>query len=211
MSNINFDWIEENVKSTSVIFDIGCADMHDTVIFKQKLPLTKIYAFECEAHWQIKNHQVAIDNNIYYFNKAVTDFDGEIFFYPSEQLDGMDWKWSGSTSAPSKELLNHRWRWGAPYAIKSVSLNTFCNEYNIIPDFIHVDAQGAEYNIFKDMNNDIRPQIIWTEISEFHMYNTGVSYDDFKKLLESKDYIELYKSNNDALYVLSTLKVTPYK
>ena len=51
--------------------------------------------------------------------------------------------WKGPAHFPE------RWTWGETYKIKSKTLNTICNEYDVIPDFIHVDAQGAEYNIFK--------------------------------------------------------------
>ena len=211
MSNINLNWLKNNINVTHpIIFDIGCADMQDSIMFKTQIENSSVYAFECADVWKEQNLIKAKENNINYFHTAISGNDTPVVFYPSGKLKSEAWPWSGSIFEPSKFLLTDDWSWEDPYTVDSISLNSLCAKYNIKPDFIHIDVQGAEYDIFKNINNDFKPPIIWAEISEFHMYNTGVTYQNFKELLESHGYVEHYTSNNDALYILATLTVAPY-
>ena len=141
---------------------------------------------------------------------AMSDTVGTLTFYPSAVLDGQDWPWSGSVCEPGPNLLNERWKWGNGYTVPSTTLEAFCTEYNVSPDFIHIDVQGAEYKVFSAIGN-LRPSIVWAEISEFHMYKTGTTYDGFRSLIESLGYTERFKDNCDALYILNKFAATEYK
>jgi hypothetical protein len=116
---------------------------------------------------------------------AMSDTVGTLTFYPSAVLDGQEWPWSGSVCEPGPNLLNERWKWGNGYTVPSTTLEAFCTEYNVSPDFIHIDVQGAEYKVFSAIGN-LRPSIVWAEISEFHMYKTGTTYDGNVKLYSIK-------------------------
>jgi hypothetical protein len=107
-------------------------------------------------------------------------------------------------------LLNERWKWGNGYTVPSTTLEAFCTEHNVSPDFIHIDVQGAEHKVFSAIGN-IRPSIVWAEISEFNMYDTGTTYDDFRTLLESLGYSEKFKDSWDALYTLNGINVKEYE
>jgi hypothetical protein len=141
---------------------------------------------------------------------AMSDTVGTLTFYPSAVLDGQEWPWSGSVCEPGPNLLNERWKWGNGYTVPSTTLEAFCTEYNVSPDFIHIDVQGAEYKVFSAIGN-LRPSIVWAEISEFHMYKTGTTYDGFRSLIESLGYTERFKDNCDALYILNKFAATEYK
>jgi FkbM family methyltransferase len=210
MSNLNLTWLANNLKFDAIIFDIGAADLNDTRRIKSKLPYSTYYAFECSNTWELHNKQISIDHNINYFHIAMSDTVGTLTFYPSAILDNQEWPWSGSICEPGSNLLNERWKWGKEYTVSSTTLKSFCIEYNVIPDFIHIDVQGAEYKVFSNIG-DLRPSIIWAEISEFHMYKTGTTYKDFKNLMNSLGYQEKFKDNCDALYVLNDFDVTEYK
>jgi hypothetical protein len=82
---------------------------------------------------------------------------------------------------------------------------------SIIPEIVHIDVQGAEFKVFQDLKKEFRPLIIWTEVSEFHLYQTGNTYEDFRNLMISLSYREQFKDNWDALYVLNNIFVTEYK
>jgi hypothetical protein len=107
-------------------------------------------------------------------------------------------------------LLNERWEWGEGYTVPSTTLESFCAEHNLSPDFIHIDVQGAEYRVFSAVGS-LRPGIVWAEISEFHMYKTGTTYDNFKALMESLGYVEQFKDSCDALYTLNNFNITEYE
>lgn len=212
MSSVNLHWLAENFSAQDpVVFDIGCADMSDTLRIKQTLryyksPGAKFYAFDCSQYWLDLNTQTADANDINYFHIAVSDSNGPLTFYPSEFYEDRVWPWSGSIFQPGQ--FYKKWKFGDGYTVESMSLTSFCDREGVAPDIIHIDAQGAEYNI---LNNLVaKPRCIWTEISEFQRYNTEVSYYDFDKMLTKQGYQLLYRNAHDALYVDSQTKFTEY-
>jgi FkbM family methyltransferase len=210
MSNLDLKWLANNLKPNAVVFDIGAADLNDTRRIKDSLPSATFFAFECATIWEDHNKQTAVEHDINYYHMAMSDTVGTLTFYPSAVLDGQEWPWSGSVCEPGPNLLNERWKWGNGYTVPSTTLEAFCTEYNVSPDFIHIDVQGAEYKVFSAIGN-LRPSIVWAEISEFHMYKTGTTYDGFRSLIESLGYTERFKDNCDALYILNKFAATEYK
>jgi len=210
MSNLNLIWLANNLKPNAVVFDIGAADLNDTRRIKAELSSATFYAFECASSWEQQNKQTAVEHGINYHHMAMSDTVGTLTFYPSTVLDGQEWPWSGSVCKPGPNLLNERWKWGDGYTVPSTTLEAFCSENNVSPDFVHIDVQGAEHRVFSAIGN-IRPSIAWAEISEFHMYKTGTTYDNFKALMESLGYIERFKDSCDALYTLHNFNITEYE
>ena len=96
MSNLNLNWLSNNLTNNPIIFDIGCADMHDTIKIKNKISNGIFYAFECSSTWKEQNLKTALKNDINYFHMAMSDIIGTLTFYPSDVLDGQEWPWSGS-------------------------------------------------------------------------------------------------------------------
>ena len=210
MSNLNLNWIKENFQDKDiVVFDIGCADMGDTVRIKEFIPYAVFYAFECASVWYESNLKVASAHNINYFHLALSDVDGVQTFYPSDVYQGEAWPWSGSVCKPGEYLQSDMWKWGEGYNVPSITLETFCNKHNVVPDFIHIDVQGAEYKVFSKLGS-IRPKCIWAEISEFTNYETGIDYNTFHELMVGYGYRQLYKDNWDSLYVHKDLNCSDY-
>jgi FkbM family methyltransferase len=209
MSNLNFDWLRENLQDNMIVFDIGCADMGDTLRLKAALPQSTFYAFECANVWLESNLKVAADNNITYFHLALSDVDGVQTFYPSSVYQGEQWPWSGSVCKPGEYLQSDTWQWGAGYTVPSTTLETFCTKHRVTPDFVHIDVQGAEYKVFSKLGT-IRPKCIWAEISEFTNYETGVDYETFHALMVSYGYRQLHKDSWDSLYVYKDLTCSDY-
>lgn len=211
MSNLNIEWLKANLKKNAIIFDIGCADLNDTIRLQREIPDATYYAFECALRWKDQNLATSAKHNINYNHIAVADKDDVVTFYPSGTLDGQEWPWSGSLCEPNDILTTERWSWGNPYTVPSITLNTFCEQHNIVPDFIHIDAQGAEYSIFRTVKPQFLPNIVWAEISEFQTYKTGITYDDFHSLMTSHGYTQLFRDNCDALYVKTDHLVSKYE
>lgn len=209
MSKINYLWLKENFNDNSVIFDIGCADIGgDSRVFKQLFSNSQVYSFECSSHWKEHNEKLASELEINYFHMAMADHNNGVSFYASDTNNEEQWPWSGSIYQPGEYLDTIGLKFNEPYTVPSTTLNEFCAKYDVIPDFIHIDAQGAEYSIFKDMK--IRPKAIWAEISEFHLYDTKVTYDDFNNMMLAYGYEQKYVDNHDSLYVRSNLNFTEY-
>ena len=210
MSDINLQWLVDNFSNKkSVIFDVGCADVNgDSTVFKKLIPDSEVYAFECSQTWKEHNEYHAKNNGIHYFHVAMSDNTDGVTFYPSDKNNEQDWPWSGSTCKPGKYLDSVGLKFAEPYTVPSVTLNQFCREHEVFPDFIHIDAQGAEYIIFKDMT--VRPLAIWAEISEFHLYDTGVTYDMFNEMMLRYGYEQKYLDSHDTLYVLDVANLSDY-
>jgi FkbM family methyltransferase len=209
MSNLNLTWLASNLNSNAIIFDIGAADLTDTVCIKSNISSAIVYAFECSALFEKQNKVVAANHDINYFHTAISDMVGTLTFYPSKMLNGKTWPWSGSICKPGFGLLNEQWQWGETYTVQSTTLESFCIQNNVSPDFIHIDVQGAEYKVFSAIGS-FRPTIVWAEISEFHQYDTGTTYDNFKNLMSLLGYQEKFKDNYDALYILNNFIATDY-
>ena len=208
MSGINLNWLVENFKDKEiVVFDIGAADLHDTIRIKQVLPDAKFYSFECNKVWEARNNITAINYGIHHFQCAVTDVEGEDIFYPSDTLRGEPWHYSGSMCPP---VETSDFEWGDSYSVRTVRLDTFCERFNISPTFIHIDVQGAEYKVLSCLGKH-RPLAIWAEICEFeNVYKTGTTYNKFKDLMTELGYVSRCRHNGDELFVFHSAQLTPY-
>lgn len=208
MSNFNYDWLKENFSQDNVFFDIGAADLAESVTIRNLFPSAKIFAFECCNDWLTKNLIRSKEHNISYYHKALSDVNGETMFFPSKEFKGQPWSFSGSIFEPDLPLLTDIWKWDNPYFVSCISIDAFCEENNVRPDFIFMDVQGAEYQVLSKLK-DIRPKAIWAEITEFSMYKTGTTYEKFVQYMKSLGYIE-HKDKWDSLFVLNSAQLSNY-
>lgn len=209
MSNFNIDWIKQNFNESLVIYYIGAAGLNEVVELRKSLPNANLFAFECGNYW-IDTHpiyDIAKEYKINYHHTAVSDIDGEIQFYPCVKNRDADWPVS-SSMFEATELLGSL-KFAPPVTVESTTLEKFCLTYSC-PDFIHIDVQGAEYKVFSRLG-PCRPKAIWTEVCEFHRYNTGVTYEDFFRLMQEIGYKKHYIDGPDELFVLEDFYCTEYK
>ena len=96
-----------------------------------------------------------------------------------------------------------------PITVESITLETYCQKNNVCPDFVHIDVQGAEYKVFSKLGK-LKPKFVWAEICEFDRYQTGVTYNDFHKLMSSLGYQKIYQDGPDELFKLETINCTDY-
>jgi len=209
MTTFNTDWLQENFSAEhNVIFDIGCADLHDSVNLLDKTN-GQVFAFECNPVWKEKNLERAKKlDRLNYFHCGISNVDGTENFVPSHSLKGQEWNWSGSLCPPTDNLKTDEWKWKDPVSVTVRSIDSICLEHQLVPNFIHIDAQGAEYKIFKDMV--ARPFAIWCEVSEFENYETGITEKDFHTMMFSKGYNLKHTQDENVLYVLKNTNLTNY-
>jgi FkbM family methyltransferase len=218
MSFLNTNWVVDNFKNNDfTFFEIGLAGIVQSVSYKLKeaIPSGKFYTFEAAKYWHEHNIEVAKNIGIEYIQCAVCDTDGEILFYPSLTQNGEPHLWSSSIfqldMTPGSNTFNKLY--GEPYLVKSIKLETFCKEFNITPDFIHIDVEGAEFKVFKNMG-EYKPKCIWAEVGAFKHYDTKTNFEEFNSYLESIGYYLVFidsNNPNDALYCLNEFKITNYK
>jgi FkbM family methyltransferase len=209
MSNFNIDWVKDNFPQDLVIFYIGATDLNEVINFRNHLPDSNLFAFECSNYWVEKFpiKEKAEQFNIGYYHVALSDKIGKINFYPCLSYKDEDWPVSSSIYEPTTRLnyLN----FSDLIEVESMTIEHFCLQQNISPDFIHIDAQGAEFAVFSKIGKNL-PKAIWTEISEFDNYKTGTTYLQFRKLMNNLGYVLFFKDDADELFVLKSLSFKPY-
>lgn len=207
MTILNLNWLKENFNYENItIFDIGCAGMEMALAARSMLPLAKIYAFEAYDLWHEQNIIKASNNNINYCKSAVCDTDGTSLFYPSL-------KQNNDTHFLSSSIFRPTQLWGKvygdPYEINCIRLETFCKEFNLTPDFIHIDVEGAELKVFQNIGK-YKPKCIWAEVCAFDCYDTNTTEAKFDLLMTELGYYKAYSDNKDALYCQSGFEIAPY-
>jgi FkbM family methyltransferase len=218
MSYVSLDFLKENFSNQKIVFfDIGCCNLWDTKDFVSVLPDATFYAFEPLKDYYNINLVRSVEYGVNFFNYAISDVDGDILFYPSEKQGQQEQLQSSSIFKPT---VHNVVSYGEPYMVKSVTIESFCNENNISPDFIHIDVEGAEYNVFTRLG-DHRPKGIWVEMIGYRYYENGrsdrngidnIDYE-LDKLLKSYGYDVMFQSENDSLYIHkdANLKTTQYE
>lgn len=216
MSDINLEWLQQNLKKNNpIIFNIGCADISDDSLrFQIAFPTANIYSFECSNYWKESNIKKSKIYNLPYIHKAVSDSDGVKLFSDGVNTNQSSDSWQYRGSFTPESHKNKNLVWGTKYNVPTISLNTFCKNHNIVPDFLHIDAEREEYNILKNLDLKYQPSIIWMEHSP--KYNNGsagelILFDTVDQMILNQGYIQCFYDGNDVLYVKKDCSFTKYK
>jgi FkbM family methyltransferase len=208
MSHFNRNWINEIVgqKDNLVIFDVGAYNFDDSIGFKNTFPKADVHAFEAfDFNFKVYGPR-ALQSGVKIHNVAISDKKGELTFYNSTDLNGMQWTCSGSILKPSaKEGVEihpglHYNKEGLK--VPAMRLDEFCESKGIDHiDVIHMDVQGAEYYAIQGLGK-LRPKILFCETCEFESYEGALTLEDLDNLLFSMGYEIKERLIYDTLYVL---------
>lgn len=212
MSFLNLNWVKENFPNEKfVFFEIGCALLDTSRKVRELIPTAEIYAFEPFEYWHASNEPLAAKFNIHYFKYAFSDIDGLVQFNPSSTQFGNLHPWSGSMfKLEDVPFESHGKKYSDPYEVQSYRLESFCQKFNVSPDVLHIDAEGAEFKIITSMGN-FKPKCIWVEVAGFGHYKNGTTRHEFDNELKNLGYTRMSDPNqNDVLYCLNGIKFTEY-
>ena len=163
-------------KKNPTIFEIGCADGGDTLDFFNLFKEPNVYCFEPEPkNIKILNERFKDTPNFHLFEGVVSDKDGEVLFYRSRNEGAPDALcYSGSIKSPKEHLIEWPYiKFDNNMSAVSTTLDFFCEMNNIEKiDFIWMDVQGAEDNVFLGAKNMLKQNIkyIYTEYSNREYY-----------------------------------------
>lgn len=205
MSDFNIAWLKENLSDENLkIFDIGCADLSDSIRFRRYFPSSKIYSFECAPIWQDNNQILCKNYNIEYFEYAISNKSGHEIFYPTvvRATDDMS-RYAGTLRPDLCDNLYYRdVIFQDPIIVKTITINDFCKHMNVIPDFLHVDAEGMDLVILSNLDLEFLPKLMWAEVDILdNQLHTEIKNKGFRS----------YNYGFDMLFVREDVSVTEYR
>lgn len=200
-SLFNPKWFDEFGITPTTIFDVGSYDAGDAIRFKETYPKAAVYTFEADPHRFPVVDQNAAAFGITAVNLAVCDHDGQMDWFPST---------SAGASGAQGSIFPHSETYKSAYPnvmqterrkVQSTRLDTFCSRSGISNvDFIHVDVEGAEFNVVAGLGN-VRPAIIFLETISRGLWRGARSSADVHRLLSRYGYVLAGDFRSDRLYV----------
>ncbi len=204
-------------KSIKILVEIGARDCSETLRFRELLPDTFIYTFECNPETlPLCREVVKKCRNINLIEKAVTTSDGLIKFYPIDKEKTVTAWLDGNPGASS--LLKASGKYPIEkyvqkeIEVEAVTLKTFMHDNNIdCIDLLWMDIQGGELMALQGMSDRIHDvKLIHTEVELLEIYKNQPLFRDIKKFLQDKGFLFLTftafsKYSADAIFVNKSL------
>lgn len=148
-------------------------------------------------------------NNVYFINKAVSDFIGEIeLTIPSERNDFSRFPpWASQLASVDRMHVHHHI--GNLIAerilVPTTTISEIIREYDVKEiDFLNTDTEGHDYTILMDYDFKIKPKKILFEHKHMDGFGTvGKNYETLMKRLESLGYVFKEKTIEDTCVELN--------
>lgn len=212
-TEINKENIRKHIdKENPTILEIGCNDGTHSLWLHNIFKNPTIYCFEPDPRAISRfKKKVGHNPNIHLFEIALSDHDGEIEFHQSggeltdEQLkempEGWDnkltegWDLSGSIRKPKEHLNLHPWvTFDKKILVTTSTLDNWCKKHNIDNiDFIWMDVQGAETDVFKGGKNTLpKTRFIYTEYNNQELYEGQLNLKQLMQHLKDFNIITRY-------------------
>lgn len=124
-------------KKQPVLIDVGAETGYDAILASKNG--YKVYAFEpdeYEYHRLTNNIALEKARNIEVIKKAVYHTDGTVTFYSNPAF--------GGTNSISTEFASQQ-----KTTVPATRLDTFCQELEIRPDYLKIDAEGVSLEVLK--------------------------------------------------------------
>lgn len=177
-------YIPENHDNPYTIFDVGSRDCQQSIEFYHLFPHSKIYAFECNPNTLplCRQNIEKYRDRITLIEGAVTNYDGNILFYPIDQEKTVTtWK-DGNPGASS--IFKSNGTYDAENYIQ-YEISTNCHRLDTIMeiygiekvDILWMDLQGAELLALESLGNNIDDvKLVYTEVSYKPIYEGQVLF-----------------------------------
>jgi len=184
-------------KKNPIIIDIGTNDGGEIVDFLQQYPESTVYAVEADPEpFKRLQKRFSGDNRVKCFNMAIADTNGRISFNCSsgflteeQKRTNVQHDYSGSILAPKLHLeLAPGVKFEKKIDVTCMTLDSFLESHDLdMPDFIWMDVQGAEFNVFKGGTKTLKNvKAIYTE------YGLVEYYEGQKNLWFIADFLKQF-------------------
>ncbi len=174
---------------------MGAKDCAETLRFNKAFPVADIYCFECNQETlPLCRKSVAGNIKLHLTEKAVSDEDGTITFYP------IDTDKTGTIHKDGNPGASSIFQASGKYSIENyvqketkvpaTRLDTFMEEKNLGGiDILWLDAQGAELKILKGLGKKLRTvRLINTEVEFTEIYKGQPMYRDIRDFLTENGF-----------------------
>lgn len=148
------------------------------------------------------------NQNIFFINKAVSNFIGEIeMTIPSEKNDFSKlpfWASQLASVNPNHALGHISNLLVEKINVKTTTLNQLVKEYNINKiDLLHTDTEGHDYTILMNYNFEIKPkEIIFEHKHMDGLLKVGIKYYELSNKLLSLGYRKIEQNSEDSIFKL---------
>jgi FkbM family methyltransferase len=205
------------VEPVGMIVEIGARDCEETVGLSEQFPNARVYAFECNpATLPDCRKRVAGKPNISLIEKAVSDKDGTVTFFPIDQ-EKTKTPWAdGNPGASSLFRASGKYTKETyvqkEITVPSITLSTFMSEESVEKiDLLWMDIQGAELMALKSGENKLSGiKVIHVEVEFIEIFSGQPLAMDIKRYLNANGF-SLYAFTNfgryfgDAVFVNNSL------
>jgi FkbM family methyltransferase len=189
------------LESDSVFFDVGANVGYFSVIASEAC--SDVHSFEIDPRLcsivESNFEKNGIDGRV--VNKAVSETTGdEVSFSPHQ---------SGN---PSTNKLSTQTDTGV--SVTTVSLDDYAEKYNVYPDVVKIDVEGAEGGVLSGGSRVFGTDVehIFLEVHPDHIESFGYDLEDIAEYLSDWDYscslFDAHRSNSDAEDVLRPIDTT---
>ena len=163
--------------AAEVILEVGARDCTETLDFHSAYPDATIFAFECNpATLPLCRRAVEGKSKIHLIEKAVTDHDGQVTFFPIDQGKTVTGQSDGNPGASSLFLASPDYPEEKyvqrEIVVEATTLKTFLVQNGIgAVDLLWMDIQGAELLAFRGMQERMADlKLIHVEVEFFKIY-----------------------------------------
>lgn len=212
-STISRKLIRECVaREDPTILEIGCNDGTHTLWFLEMFENPKVYCFEPDPRAIARfKRKVGLRSNVNLAEIALSDYNGDVIFYQSggqrsaEHAKVMPegWDQSGSIRRPKEHLTAHPWvTFDEKILVPTSTLDTWCDKHGIeAVDFIWMDVQGAELDVFRGGKDTItKTRFIYTEYSDNELYEGQPNLRQLIEYLDDFNFDVLTRYPGDILF-----------
>lgn len=206
-SSFKKEWLDTHIKDVKTIIDIGALEGGDSLRFNSWYKDADIHSIEGSPNnFNVMQKKIGIRDNLKFYNYVISEKNEIVDFHLRTYTDFDHDGQMDMGSIYTYKDINKFKHLGKSDSIKveSITFDKFCEINNIESvDFIHVDIEGASYNMVLGMNK-ILPKMIFIEQEgiEFFSDKDIGGNEELKKLLINKGYELLLDLSNDFLFIL---------
>lgn len=188
-------WLDKYLPDTKLVLDVGACDGLSTCRYAKRWPEALFVLFEPRndnAELIEQNMKEFKIKNFELYRVALGSFDGATTFYKSYGqspfvTDADTGNKSSSILKPKKHLDFHTWCKFDNSG--NVPLRCLDNYKLFGPDFIHIDVQGAEIEVFEGGEKTLAgTKAIWCEVSTRELYEGQPLKHEVMKYLATKGF-----------------------